>query len=164
MLEQILATHSLVEGTSELPDIITLSKKLSAKTREAPAGRYPEVLADMTQEQFRELGEQYLESTRIQRSEPPFFIDKMPNNFRHIGLIHLILPNCKIIDARRHPMGGCFSGFKQMFAKGQTFTYGLEEIGKYFRDYMKLMDHWDAVLPGRVHRVQYEEMVADTET
>jgi cyclopropane fatty-acyl-phospholipid synthase-like methyltransferase len=87
----------------------------------------------------------------------------MPNNFRHIGLIHLILPNSKIIDARRHPMGGCFSGFKQCFAHGQTFTYDLEDIGKYYRDYVKVMDHWDTALPGRVHRVQYEEMVADTE-
>ena len=117
----------------------------------------------MTAEQFRELGESYLETTRIHRSGTPFFIDKMPNNFRHIGLIHLILPNSKIIDARRHPMGGCFSGFKQLFAHGQTFTYSLEDIGKYYRDYVRLMDHWDAMLPGRVHRVQYEEMVADTD-
>ena len=164
LLEQILASHSQVEGTSELQDIIGISRKLGGKSRENPSGKYPECLAEMTPEQFRELGESYLETTRIQRSDTPFFIDKMPNNFRHIGLIHLILPNSKIIDARRHPMGGCFSGFKQLFAHGQTFTYGLEDIGKYYRDYVRLMDHWDAVLPGRVHRVQYEEMVADTET
>jgi tetratricopeptide (TPR) repeat protein len=164
LLEQILASHSQVEGTTELQDIIAISRKLAAKSRENPSGKYPEILAEMTADQFRELGEGYLESTRIQRSVPPFFIDKMPNNFRHIGLIHLILPNSKIIDARRHPMGGCFSAFKQLFAHGQTFTYGLEDIGKYYRDYVRLMDHWDAVLPGRVHRVQYEEMVADTET
>jgi tetratricopeptide (TPR) repeat protein len=163
LLEQILASHSQVEGTTELQDIITISRKLGGKSRENPAGRYPEVLAELTPEQCRELGESYLETTRIQRSDTPFFIDKMPNNFRHIGLIHLILPNSKIIDARRHPMGGCFSGFKQLFAHGQTFTYGLEDIGKYYRDYVRLMDHWDAVLPGRVHRVQYEEMVADTD-
>ena len=163
LLEQILASHSQVEGTSELQDIIGISRKLGKKSRENPAGKYPEILTEMTVEQFRELGEGYLETTRIQRSDTPFFIDKMPNNFRHIGLIHLILPNARIIDARRHPMGGCFSGFKQLFANGQTFTYGLEDIGKYYRDYVRLMDHWDAVLPGRVHRVQYEEMVADTD-
>jgi tetratricopeptide (TPR) repeat protein len=163
LLEQILASHSLVEGTSELQDIITISRKLGARSRASPAGRYPEILAELTPAQCRELGESYLETTRIQRHGTPFFIDKMPNNFRHVGLIHLILPNSKIIDARRHPMGGCFSGFKQLFAHGQTFTYGLEEIGKYYRDYVRLMDHWDAVLPGRVHRVLYEDMVADTE-
>ena len=164
LLEQILASHSQVEGTSELQDIIGISRKLGEKNRKNPSGKYPEILAELSKDQFRELGEAYLETTRIQRSDTPFFIDKMPNNFRHIGLIHLILPNSKIIDARRHPMGGCFSGYKQLFANGQTFTYGLEDIGKYYRDYVKLMDHWDTVLPGRVHRVQYEEMVADTET
>jgi tetratricopeptide (TPR) repeat protein len=163
LLEQILASHSQIEGTSELQDIIMISRKLGEKSRQNPSGKYPEILADLTEEQYHELGESYLETTRIQRSDTPFFIDKMPNNFRHIGLIHLILPNSKIIDARRHPMGGCFSGYKQLFANGQTFTYGLEDIGKYYRDYVRLMDHWDAVLPGRVHRVQYEEMVGDTE-
>jgi tetratricopeptide (TPR) repeat protein len=163
LLEQILASHSQVEGTSELQDIITISRKLGNKNRENPAGKYPEVLAELTQDRFRELGESYLETTRIQRTDTPFFVDKMPNNFRHIGLIHLILPNSKIIDARRHPMGGCFSGFKQLFAHGQTFTYDLEDFGKYYRDYVRVMDHWDAVLPGRVHRVQYEEMVTDTD-
>jgi len=163
LLEQILASHSQVEGTTELQDIIAISRQLGGRSRENPSGKYPEILDQMTADQFRELGESYLETTRIQRSGSPFFIDKMPNNFRHIGLIHLILPNSKIIDARRHPMGGCFSGFKQLFAHGQTFTYGLEDIGKYYRDYVRLMDHWDTVLPGRVHRVQYEEMVSDTE-
>jgi predicted Zn-dependent protease len=164
LLEQILASHSQVEGTSELQDIIGISRKIGEKSRKNPSGTYPECLAEMNAGQFRELGESYLETTRIQRSDTPFFIDKMPNNFRHIGLIHLILPNAKIIDARRHPMGGCFSGFKQLFANGQAFTYGLEDIGKYYRDYIRLMDHWDAVLPGRVYRVEYEEMVADTDT
>ncbi len=164
LLEQILASHSQVEGTSELQDIIAISRKLDEKSRKNPSGKYPEILAEMTAEQFLELGESYMDTTRVQRSSSePFFIDKMPNNFRHIGLIHLILPNSKIIDARRHPMGGCFSGFKQLFAKGQTFTYGLKDIGKYYRDYLRLMDHWDTVLPGRVYRVQYEEMVTDTE-
>lgn len=163
LLEQILASHSQVEGTAELMDIIAISRKLGNKTRENPAGKYPEILAELTEERVRELGESYIETTRIQRkTDAPFFIDKLPNNFQHIGLIHLILPNSKIIDARRHPMGGCFSGFKQLFARGQTFTYGLEEIGKYYRDYVRLMDHWDDALPGRVHRVQYEEMVSET--
>jgi tetratricopeptide (TPR) repeat protein len=163
LLEQVLASHSQVEGTSELQDIIVMARKLGGRSRKNPSGGYPECLAGMTAEQFRALGEDYLKTTRIQRSDTPFFIDKMPNNFRHIGLIHLILPNSKIIDARRHPMGGCFSGFKQLFAHGQAFTYSLEDIGRYYRDYVRLMDHWDAVLPGRVHRVQYEEMVTDTE-
>lgn len=163
LLEQILASHSQVEGTSELQDIITISRKLAGRSRENPAGKYPECLATMSADEFRALGESYLETTRIQRSDTPFFIDKMPNNFRHIGLIHLILPNSRIIDARRHPMAGCFSGYKQLFAHGQTFTYSLKGIGKYYRDYVRLMDHWDEVLPGRVHRVQYEDMVGDTE-
>ena len=163
LLEQILASHSMVEGTSELPDIITMSRMLGDKTKDNPASKYPEILTELSEEKFKELGEDYLESTRIQRHGTPYFIDKMPNNFLHIGLIHLILPNAKIIDARRHPMAGCFAGFKQLFASGQNFTYDLEDIGHYYRDYVKLMDHWDEVLPGRVHRVQYEDMVADTE-
>jgi tetratricopeptide (TPR) repeat protein len=163
LLEQILASHSQVEGTTELTDIIAISRRLADKSRQNPAGKYPEILAQLPPERFRELGEGYIESTRIQRHETPFFIDKMPNNFQHIGLIHLILPNARIIDARRHPMACCFSGFKQLFARGQTFTYSLEDIGRYYRDYVILMDHWDRVLPGRVLRVEYEDMVADTE-
>jgi tetratricopeptide (TPR) repeat protein len=164
LTEQILASHSLVEGTSELPDIIAISRKLGAVTRENPAGKYPEILAELPPRKFRELGESYISTTRVQRKDSPYFIDKMPNNFRHIGLIHLILPNAKIIDARRHPMGACFSGFKQLFASGQNFTYDLTVVGYYYRDYLKLMDHWDEVLPGRVLRLEYEEMVTDTET
>jgi len=163
LLEQILASHSQVEGTAELTDIIAISRRLAEKTRKNPAGKYPEILTQLPPDRFRELGESYLETTRIQRHDTPFFIDKMPNNFQHIGLIHLILPNAKIIDARRHPMACCFSGFKQLFARGQTFTYSLEDIGRYYRDYVILMDHWDRVLPGRVLRVEYEDMVADTE-
>jgi len=163
LLEQILASHSAVEGTAELPDIIAISRKLANRKREHSAGEYPEVLEDLTPEKLLALGEGYLASTRIQRSTTPYFIDKMPNNFLHVGLIHLILPNSKIIDARRHPMAGCFAGFKQLFAQGQTFTYDLEDIGYYYRNYVKVMDHWDTVLPGRVLRVQYEDMVANTE-
>ena len=163
LLEQILASHSMVEGTAELPYIIAISRRLAQTTRKHPAGKYPEVMTELSSEKLRELGEGYLESARVQRSDLPFFIDKMPNNFRHIGLIHSILPNAKIIDARRHPMGGCFSGFKQLFAQGQTYTYDLTDVGRYYRDYVTLMDHWDKVLPGRVLCVQYEDMVADTE-
>jgi tetratricopeptide (TPR) repeat protein len=164
LLEQILSSHSLVEGTAELTDIIAMSRKLGGKQRMEGVSKYPEMLADLDYSEFEELGKSYLETTAIQRHGTPFFIDKMPNNFLHIGLIHLILPNAKIIDARRHPMAGCFAGFKQLFARGQTFTYDLEDIGHYYRDYVKVMDHWDEVLPGRVHRVHYEDMVANTET
>jgi hypothetical protein len=164
LLEQILASHSQVEGTAELPDIIAISRKLGQKSRKNPASFYPEILADLSEDSVRELGEGYIESTRIQRQGTPFFIDKMPNNFQHIGLIHLILPKAKIVDARRHPMGGCFSCFKQLFVRGQTFTYDLTDLGRYYRDYVSLMDHWDTVLPGTVLRVQYEDMVADNES
>jgi hypothetical protein len=163
-LEQILASHSAVDGTGELPNIIGISRRLGAKTRHNPASNYPEILAELSAEQIQELGEGYIQATRLQRGTAAYFIDKLPNNFQHIGLIHLILPNAKIVDARRHPMGGCFSCFKQLFAKGQTFTYDLKDMGHYYRDYVKLMDHWDDVLPGRVHRVQYEDMVSNTES
>ena len=164
LLEQILASHSQVEGTAELPDIIAISRRLGQKSRKNPASNYPEILADLSEDAVRELGESYLSTTRVQRhGGSPFFIDKMPNNFHHIGLIHLILPNARIIDARRHPMAGCFSCYAQLFARGQTFTYDLVDLGRYYRDYARLMDHWDEVLPGRVHRVQYEHMVDDTE-
>ncbi|MBE9538003.1 MAG: sulfotransferase [Proteobacteria bacterium] len=163
LLEQILASHSLVEGTAELPDIIVISRQLGGRKRNNPATKYPEILADLSPQKLRELGKGYLASTRVQRGNSPFFVDKMPNNFLHIGLIHLILPNAKIIDARRHPMAGCFSCYKQLFAQGQTFTYDLTDVGRYYRNYAKVMDHWDTVLPGRVLRVQYEDMVADPE-
>ena len=164
LLEQILSSHPLVEGTMELPDIIDMARSLGGRRLRGETSKYPEVLADLSPDELRALGEQYLADTRIQRkTDAPFFIDKMPNNFAHIGLIQLILPRAKIVDARRHPLGCCFSGFKQHFARGQHFTYGLEEIGRYYRDYVELMAHFDAVLPGRVHRVIYETMVADTE-
>jgi hypothetical protein len=163
LIEQILSSHSQVEGTAELTDIIAISRNLGGKERMKGPSKYPEVLEEISEEQCRELGEGFIKSTMVQRHGTPFFIDKMPNNFLHIGLIHLILPKAKIIDARRHPMAGCFAGYKQLFARGQTFTYDLEDIGHYYRDYVKVMDHWDEVLPGRIHRVHYEDMVADTE-
>ncbi|MFT4633623.1 MAG: tetratricopeptide (TPR) repeat protein [Saprospiraceae bacterium] len=164
LLEQILASHSLVDGTLELPNIAALAHRLDGRRMVDHTPQYPERLVNLSAEQLRQFGEAYISDTQIHRQGAPFFIDKMPNNFRHIGLIQLILPNAKIIDARRHPMACCFSGFKQLFATGQEFTYGLAEIGQYYRDYVALMDHWDDVLPGKVLRVQYEDVVADTET
>ena len=163
LLEQILASHSQVDGTLELPDILATAHRLRGRNRGDGAGRYPRILHELDADQLRELGEAYIENTRIHRQQAPFFTDKMPNNFRHIGLIKLILPNAKIIDARREPMACCFSGFKQLFAEGQEFTYGLEEIGRYYRGYVELMEHWDSVLPGQILRVQYEDVVADLE-
>ncbi len=155
LVEQILSSHSQVEGTSELPDMPAMAVR---------AGNYPLGLTDLTPEAFRNLGEEYLRRTRIQRKTArALFIDKLPNNWVHVPFIHLILPNARIIDARRHPLGCCFSNFKQHFARGQAFSYSLADMGTYYVDYVRLMRHVDAVLPGRVHRVIYEHMVDDTE-
>jgi predicted Zn-dependent protease len=165
LIEQILASHSLVEGTMELPDIPQIARELAGREARDEDLRFVQAVAALNPEQRLALGERYLAGTRIQRkSDAPFFIDKMPNNCLYVGLIHLILPNAKIIDARRHPLGCCFSAFKQHFARGQNFSYGLEDIGRYYRDYVELMAHMDAVLPGRVHRVFYESMIENTET
>jgi tetratricopeptide (TPR) repeat protein len=165
LVEQILASHPHIEGTSELPDVIGLVRELSGRTRRSEASRYPEVLGALDADELRALGERYLEQTHVQRKTGrPFFIDKMPNNWAHVGLIHLMLPNARIVDARRHPLSCCLSNFKQHYARGQNFTYSLEDLGRYYRDYVALMDHFDRVLPGRVHRVIYERMVDDTET
>ncbi|MCH9006123.1 MAG: sulfotransferase, partial [Proteobacteria bacterium] len=163
LLEQILASHSQVDGTKELIEILSIVRRLGAKKKKTDLSRYPELLADLNASQLDELGQEYIDRTRIQRGEAPFFIDKMPNNFLHVGFISLVLPNAKIIDARRHPMATCFSGYTQLFASGQRFTYGLSNIGRYYRDYVEVMDHWDEVLPGKVLRVQYEDVVSDTE-
>jgi tetratricopeptide (TPR) repeat protein len=164
LVEQILSSHPLVEGTMELPDLLGLARELGGRTRRSEVSKYPEILAQADATELRALGERYLAQTRIQRkTDAPYFIDKMPNNWAHVGFIHLILPNARIIDARRHPMSCCFSGFKQHFARGQGFTYSLEDLGQYYRDYVRLMAHFDEVLPGRVHRVIYERMVEDTE-
>jgi tetratricopeptide (TPR) repeat protein len=164
LLEQILASHSQVEGTMELPNILALAHRINGRRRVDEEPAYPANLPALAAQDLTAFGEAFLRDTRIHRKKgTPFFIDKMPNNFRHIGLIHMILPNAKIIDARRGAMGCCFSGFKQLFAEGQEFTYGLEEIGHYYQDYVALMDHWDRVLPGKVLRVNYEDVVADLE-
>ncbi len=155
LVEQILSSHSQIEGTSELADIPLLVRRFSND---------PARLAQMPAEQLKALGEDYLQRTHVQRkSGRPLFIDKLPNNWAHVPFIHLILPNATIIDARRHPMSCCFSNFKQHFARGQGFTYSLDDLGRYYSDYVRLMDHVDRVLPGRVHRVIYERMVDATE-
>ena len=164
LVDQILSSHSLVEGTMELHDMISLARSLESRGQHDGPGQYLDVVGTLTPERLRAIGEQYLERTRVQRkTSAPFFIDKMPNNFRHIGLIHLVLPRARIIDARRHPLGSCFSAFKQHFARGQTFSYSLEDLGRYYADYVELMAHFDDVLPGRVHRIHYEALVDDTE-
>ena len=155
LIEQILASHSMVEGTMELPDI----PKLAAQARNQGG------IAQLTAADARALGEQFLHDTSIQRkSAKPFYIDKLPNNWLHIGFIQLILPRAKIIDARRHPMDCCFSNFKQHFARGQAFSYSLTDMGRYYADYVELLDHFDALLPGRVHRVIHERLIADLES
>ncbi len=164
LIEQILASHSAVEGTQELADIPRIVADLRGRESDRDDPRYPRVLAQMSDEDFRRLGAQYLAETRIYRGAgTPRFIDKMPNNFRHIGLIHLMLPNAKIIDARREPMACCFGNLKQLFAHGQEFTYSIEDIARYYRTYLELMRHWDTVLPGRVLRMHHEDVVEDLE-
>jgi len=159
LIEQILSSHSQVEGTMELPDIPALANQI-----QEGGASYPEALVTLSAEETRRLGQSYLDRTHIQRKEgKPFFIDKLPNNWLHIGFIHLILPNAKIIDARRHPLDCCFSNFKQHFARGQGFSYGLEDVGRYYVDYVRLAAHFDAVLPVRVHRVIHERLLDDPE-
>lgn len=163
LVEQVLASHSMVEGTQELPDLMSMAIRLSGRKQWGDPSRYPEVLGEMSPEQLRGLGEEYLARTRIHRVGKSRFIDKLPNNFAHVGLLHAILPNAVVIDARRNPMDCCFSCYKQLFAKGQNFTYSLKEIANYYRDYLDLMDHWDRVLPGKVLRLVNEGLIADPE-
>jgi tetratricopeptide (TPR) repeat protein len=162
LLEQILASHSAIEGTMELPNLISIARG-AGSGRGTQNGGFPSALPELTAEDCHRLGTLYLHQTRAQRqTRAPFFIDKMPNNFAYVGLIHLILPNARIIDARRHPLGCCLSLFKQHFARGQAYAYDLAEVGGYYRDYVELMAHYDEVLPGRVLRVHYESMIDDT--
>jgi tetratricopeptide (TPR) repeat protein len=163
LLEQILASHSQVEGTQELPNVQQIVSRLRGFGPETEDPRYPRIIASLSAEDFGKLGGEYLAGTRVYRSGKAFFVDKMPNNFRHIGLMHLMLPNARIIDARREPMACCFSNFKQLFANGQEFTYSIEDIARYYRTYVQLMRHWDRVLPGRVLRVYHEDVVDDLE-
>jgi tetratricopeptide (TPR) repeat protein len=163
LLEQILASHPQVDGTMELHEILGLAQRLRGRNAGAESA-YPRNLWELDDGYFKRFGDKFIADTRVYRGSAPFFIDKMPNNFMHIGLIRLILPNAKIIDARRHPMACGFSAFKQLFGEGQDFSYSLESIGRYYSDYIRLMDHWDAVTPGFVLRVLHEDVVDDLET
>jgi predicted Zn-dependent protease len=163
LIEQILASHSQVEGTQELADIQRIVLDLQGRDPDLENPRYPAVLAELTAADLHRLGERYLADTQVYRTGRPFFVDKMPNNFRHVGLIHLMLPEARIIDARREPLACCFSNLKQLFAQGQEFTYGIADIARYYRTYLDLMEHWDAVLPGRVLRVHHEDIINDLE-
>jgi tetratricopeptide (TPR) repeat protein len=167
LVEQILASHPEVEGTAELSDIITLVRSLESDERRAAEGawqRYPGVLAELSVAELSRLGELYLERTRVQRkTNLPRFTDKMTINWAHVGFIRLILPNAKIVDVRRHPLAAGWSNFRHHFARGQEFSYDLGHIGAYYRDYVRLMRHFDEVAPGAVHRVIHEKLVADPE-
>jgi len=163
LVEQILSCHSAIEGTMELPDIPFLAAR-EARAQGLTARDWPTAVAALDSDKLAALGAEFLERTRVQRKTgKPFFIDKLPNNWAYAGFIHLILPNAKLIDARRHPLDCCFSNFRQHFAKGQAFTYGLEDIGRYYADYVRAMDHYDRVLPGRIHRVIHERLLDDPE-
>jgi tetratricopeptide (TPR) repeat protein len=161
LVEQVLASHSRVEGTMELPHILKFVRELDHVGRGSDT--YPESVAGLPLGELEVFGRRYIAETRIYRTGRPRFIDKMPNNFSHVGLIHLILPHAAIIDVRRHPMDACFSAYKQHFAQGQAFTYDLEDLGRYYRSYLEVMDHWDRVLPGKVFHLAYEDLVQDTE-
>ena len=161
LIEQILASHSKIEGTMELPNIMNIARKLGNSTKDRTA--YPEVIESLQGSDLTDLGKSFIDETQFLRTGKQYFIDKMPNNFSHIGLIKLILPNAKVIDARRNPMDTCFSCFKQLFARGQAFTYDLSEIARYYVNYVNLMDHWDKVLPGYVFKVQHEDLINNQE-
>ncbi|MDO6505435.1 sulfotransferase [Colwellia sp. 4_MG-2023] len=164
LLEQILASHSQVDGTMELHNILGLASRLRGRNSNVDTNKenqYPKNLHEINPDYFKRFGQQFIDETRVYREQAPLFIDKMPNNFLHIGLIRLILPNAKIIDARRSPMACCFSGFKQLFAEGQDFSYKLEDIGRYYQAYLKLMNHWHEVLPDFVLTVNHEDVVDD---
>ena len=163
LIEQILASHSMIDGTLELPNILSIAQSLRGDDIYGKEGNYPKSMKSLTLDQRESLGKKYIDETQMHRKDAPMFADKMPNNFRHIGLIHLIMPNAKIIDARRYPLDCCFSMFKQLFAQGQEFSYGLAEAGSYYNSYIKLMDHWDKVLPNKILRVNNEDVIDDLE-
>ena len=163
LIEQILASHSMIDGTLELPNILSMAQSLRGDDIYGKEGNYPKSMENLSLEKRIEMGEKFISDTSMHRNEAPRFTDKMPNNFRHIGLIHLIMPNAKIIDARRYPLDCCFSMFKQLFAQGQEFTYGLTEAGSYYKSYIKLMNHWDQVLPNKILRVNNEDIIDDLE-
>ena len=160
LVEQILSAHSLIEGTQELPNIMATSKKIKLLNQD---NGYPLNILDLDEAKLKELGRNYIDDTKWSRTSKPFFIDKMPNNFLHIGLIKLILPNAKIIDVRRNPMDACFSCFKQYFAKGQHFTYDLDDIARFYKDYINLMNFWNSIFPGDIYKINYEDMISSPE-
>ena len=161
LVEQILASHSKVEGTKELPDLSLLGRQL---TKSKPRGvKYPHAVKEMTNEEFVEFGNDYLTTTKRYRTDKPHFIDKMPNNFAHIGFLKLILPNAKVINATRHPLDSCISSYKQLFYKGQSWSYDLFEIGEYYLEYQRIMDHWHQLFPGEILDLQYENLIANQE-
>jgi tetratricopeptide (TPR) repeat protein len=162
LVEQVLASHSCIEGTMELPHILRFVRELDQHN--GATDTYPESVIDLSAAQLELLGQRYIEETRIYRSGRPYFIDKMPNNFSHVGLLQLILPQATVIDVRRHPLDACFSAYKQHFAQGQSFSYDLEDLGRYYSSYLELMDHWDSVLPGKVFHLAYEDLVRNTES
>lgn len=164
LLEQIIASHSTTEATSELPFIGQIARELSEKRKRSDESKYPGILSELSDERREELGQQYLDRAAIYRSGTPRFIDKLPNNFLHVALIKRILPRATIIDVRREPMAACFANFKQLFAQGQEFTYSQEDIGHYYADYLRLMEHWESIMPGEVLTVQYEDVVEDLDT
>ncbi len=163
LLEQILASHSMVEATHELPNILAISHKLNLRKALEKSSRYPDILLSLSAPQLKMIGEQYINDAAIFRSGKKYFIDKMPNNFRHIGLIKLILPNAKIIDIRRSSMSACFACYKQLFAEGQEFTYDFKDLAGYYNNYVELMDHWNKVIPNQILSINYEDLINDFE-
>ena len=163
LIEQILASHSMIDGTLELPNILSIAQSLRGGDIYGKLGNYPKSLEQLTLEQREGFGEEFIKDTKMHRKDAPMFTDKMPNNFRHIGLIKLILPNAKIIDIRRSSMSACFSSYKQLFAEGQDFTYDLKDLATYYNNYVELMDHWNKVLPGEILLVNYEDLINDFE-
>jgi len=163
LVEQILASHSMVDATHELPNILATSHKLNLRRAQNKESRYPDILLSLSSPQLKMIGENYIKDSEVFRRDGVYFIDKMPNNFRHIGLIKLILPNAKIIDIRRNSMSACFSCFKQLFAEGQEFTYSFERLGNYYNNYIELMNHWNKVLPNQILSVNYEDLINNFE-
>jgi hypothetical protein len=164
LIEQILASHSKVEGTHELPNIISTAHKLNQRRAQDINSKYPDILLGMSAPELKAIGEKYIEDAKVFRTNKKFFIDKMPNNFRHIGLIKLVLPNAKIIDIRRSSMSACFSCYKQLFAEGQEFTYNFKDLATYYNEYVDLMDHWSRELPNSILSIKYEDVVHDIDT
>ena len=163
LVEQILASHSMVDATHELPNILATAHKLNLRRALDTDSRYPEILLSLSEPQLKLIGDKYLSDSEVFRSGSKYFIDKMPNNFRHIGLIKLILPNAKIIDIRRNSMSACFSCYKQLFAEGQEFTYSQERLASYYNNYVELMDHWNAILPDEILSITYENLIINFE-